>query len=380
MAQGNTGAKDRRRVIVRTSVIGIVVNALLAGFKAFVGFAANSLSITMDAVNNLSDALSSVITILGASIAGRPADKKHPLGYGRVENLTAIIISLIVLYAGISSFVEAVRTIIASFTEPVQPDYSAASLIIVGTGILVKVALGRFFSATGKRVNSDSLTASGKDALSDAIISTATLVAAIIYITAHISLEAWLAAIISIFIIKSGFELLRDTVSQLLGERPDPELAQAIKRTICDSEDVGGAYDLILNNYGPDTSVASVHIALPESYTADRIDQLTRDIQQRVYQEHGVILTGVSVYAINSPDSEAGKLRARLYEVISRHEDVLQTHGFHVDFDKKRISCDIIIDFSVKNRHAERDEIECELRDAFPDFDVALNLDTDLSD
>lgn len=206
---------SRHQVIVRTSIVGILANVLLAGFKAVVGMLSHSIAITLDAVNNLSDALSSIITIVGTKLAGKRPDKKHPMGYGRIEYLTATIIAFIVLYAGVTALKESVEAIV----HPVKPDYTAVALGIVAASVLVKVALGRFVKATGKRVRSDSLIASGTDATMDAVISASTLAAAGIYLIFGISLEAWLGAIIAAVIIKSGIDMLRETLSEILGER-----------------------------------------------------------------------------------------------------------------------------------------------------------------
>ncbi|HBE15394.1 MAG TPA: cation transporter, partial [Ruminococcaceae bacterium] len=239
---------NRQKIIVRTSIIGIVANIALAAFKAAVGLLANSISVTLDAVNNLSDALSSVITIIGAKLSVKPADKKHPLGYGRVEYLSSMIIALIILYAGISAGIESIKKIIT----PEAPDYSAVSLIIIAVAVVVKIVLGTYVSRVGKKVNSDSLAASGKDALMDSIISASVLVAAVIYLIWGISLEAYLGVVISLFIIKAGFDILRETISQILGERIDSEISQQIKAELCAYDGVNGAYDLILHSYGPD--------------------------------------------------------------------------------------------------------------------------------
>ena len=207
--QENTDGGNREKIIVRTSVIGIVANAFLAAFKAVVGIISNSIAIVLDAVNNISDALSSLITIIGTKLAAKEPDKNHPFGYGRIEYLSAMIISLIVFYAGITSFIESVKKII----HPETPEYTTTSLIIVAVAVLVKILLGRYVQSVGNRVNSDSLVNSGKDALLDSIISASTLLAAAIYLIFGISLEAWLGAIISLIIIKSGYEMLKDTIS-----------------------------------------------------------------------------------------------------------------------------------------------------------------------
>ena len=219
---------NRNKVIIRTSIIGILANVFLAAFKALVGFFTNSIAISLDAVNNLSDALSSVITIIGTKLAGRRPDKKHPFGHGRIEYLSAVTISVIVLYAGISALVESIKKIIT----PEAPDYTPVALIIVAVAVLVKIVLGTYVRRTGIKVNSDSLVASGKDALLDSVISASTLVAAGIYLIWGISLEAWLGAVISLIIIKSGIDMLREGISSIVGERVDSELTNGIKKTI----------------------------------------------------------------------------------------------------------------------------------------------------
>lgn len=220
----STAETNRDKIIIRTSIIGILANVLLASFKAVIGVLTNSIAVTLDAVNNLSDAASSVITIVGTKLAGREPDRKHPFGYGRIEYLSAMIISIIVLYAGITSFTESVKKII----HPETPDYSTISLIIIAVAVVVKIVLGRYVKGVGEKVNSDSLVNSGEDATLDSIISASTLAAAAVYLLAGIRLEAWLGAIISVVIIKSGIEMLRDTLSEILGERADADLAKAI--------------------------------------------------------------------------------------------------------------------------------------------------------
>lgn len=193
----NTRETSREKTIIRTSIIGIIANVFLAAFKAVIGLMTNSIAIVLDAVNNISDAGSSLITIIGTKLAGREPDKKHPFGYGRIEYLSAMIISVIVLYAGITSLVESVKLII----HPKTPDYNTVSLIIVAVAVVVKILLGRYVKKTGVRVNSDSLINSGEDATLDSVISASTLVAAVIFMTFNISLEAWLGAVISLVII-----------------------------------------------------------------------------------------------------------------------------------------------------------------------------------
>ena len=367
---------SREKTIIRTSVIGIIANVFLAAFKAVIGLMSNSIAILLDAVNNISDAGSSLITIVGTKLAGRDPDKKHPFGYGRIEYLSAMIISVIVLYAGITSFVESVKQII----HPETPDYNAVSLVIVAVAVAVKIVLGRYVKGVGVKVNSDSLINSGEDATLDSVISASTLVAAGIFLIFHVSLEAWLGAIISVVIIKSGIEMLRDTISQILGERNDAELARAIKQTVTGFPDVQGAYDLVLNNYGPDTWNGSIHIEVPDTYSADRLDQLIREITMKVLREHRVILTAIGVYSTNTKDEEVIRARQKVQEIVFSHEHVRQMHGFYLLKDRKTMRFDLVISFNAKDRRAVCNEAVADVQKAFPDYELQVAMDTDFAE
>ncbi len=371
----NMQLADRGKVIIRTSIIGIVVNILLAGFKFVVGIISGSIAIMLDAVNNLSDALSSVITIIGTTLAGKAPDKKHPLGYGRIEYMSAIIISIIVLYAGVTSFEESVKAII----HPETADYSAVTLIIVAVAVIVKIGLSQFFINTGKKAKSESLVASGTEARFDAVISVATLIAAFIFIFSGISLESYLAAIISLILIKSGLEMLRDTISQILGERIDAATSTAVKKTILSVDGVQGAYDLIFSDYGPDRVLASVHIEVPDTFTADKIDVITREITNKVYAEHNIAIVSVGVYSVNTKDDQAANVRGDVSQIVSSHTGVLQMHGFFVDFEKKEIRFDLVLDFLPDRKEIFESTIS-EIQSKYPDYSIYANMDVSYSD
>lgn len=368
--------EHRDAVIIRTSVIGIIANVLLAAFKAFIGLASNSIAIVMDAVNNISDAASSVITIVGTKLAGREPDKKHPFGYGRIEYLSAMIISVLVLYAGVTAFTESVKKIL----HPETPDYSVVSLVIVAVAVVVKILLGRYVKSVGEKVNSDSLVNSGEDATLDSIISAATLIAAVIYLIFYVSLEAWLGAMIAVVIIKSGIEMLRDTLSKILGERADAELAREIKKTIISHSKVSGVYDLVMHNYGPDSYNGSVHIEVPDTLSADDLDKLIRKISVDVYSKHDVILTAVGVYSVNTKDPEAIEVRERVRELVLGSQYVIQMHGFYVDRVEKTMRFDMVISFDAKDRSEVYRQVLAKVQNAFPDYMLQVTMDTDFSE
>ena len=376
MDQANGKPVSREKTIIKTSIIGIIANVFLAGFKAVIGLMTNSIAIVLDAVNNISDAGSSLITIVGTRLAGKEPDKKHPFGYGRIEYLSAMIISVIVLYAGITSFTESVKQII----HPETPDYNAVSLIIVAVAVVVKIVLGRYVKSVGERVNSDSLINSGEDATLDSIISASTLVAAGIFLIFHVSLEAWLGAIISVVIIKSGIEMLKDTISQILGERNDVELSKAIRNTVVSFPDVQGAYDLVLNNYGPDTWNGSIHIEVPDTYTANQLDLLIRNIQLEVYREHHVILTAVGVYSVNTKDEDIIEARNKVGKIVFSHPHVKQLHGFYLVKEEKTMRFDIVVSFDAADRKALYEEVVSDVQKAFPDYTLQVAMDTDFSE
>ena len=366
----------RDRIIIRTSIIGILANVFLAAFKAAVGIVTNSIAIILDAVNNLSDAGSSLITIVGTKLAARQPDKKHPFGHGRIEYLSAMVIAVIVLYAGLTSFTESVKKII----HPDKPDYTVPALIIVASGVIVKILLGRYVKNIGTKVNSDSLVNSGEDASLDAVISASTLAAAVIYLVSGISLEAWLAAVISLIIIRSGVEMLRETISRLLGERADAELGRAIKATILSFPEVRGAYDLVLNNYGPDNFNGSIHIEVPDTFTALELDELIREITLKVYKEHHVILTAIGVYSVNTGDNDAAQMREKVYAAASAHQYVLEVHGFYVNEEKKSIRFDLVISFDAPDRRAVVREVYDEVHAMYPDYALQIAQDTDFTE
>lgn len=365
----------RERTIIRTSVLGIVANAILALFKAAVGLLSNSIAITLDAVNNLSDALSSVITIVGTKLAAKPADKKHPFGYGRLEYLSAMVISVIILYAGVTSFVESIKKIF----QPALPEYSTPSLIILAAAVAVKVAMGLYVRSVGRRVNSDSLVASGQDALMDSIISATTIIAALVYIFTGLRLEAYLGVLISCMIIKAGFETMHGTISEILGERAAEGLAKDIKRTILQVEGVRGVYDLVLNNYGPDSFVASVHIEVDDDTTAVQIDKLQRRITELVYKEQHVLLAAIGVYPSNTGNSKASEIKQRVMQILSEHPEVLQMHGLYVDEEEETVRMDIIIDFDTKDRLALFEQIRKEIAARIPEYKTNVQLDLDVT-
>ena len=367
---------NREKTVIKTSIISIISNVVLAGFKAFVGLLSHSIAIISDAVNNLSDALSSIITIIGTKLAGKAPDREHPYGYGRIEYMTSLVVSAIVLYAGITALIESIKKII----HPEDVDYSMVTLIILIAGIVVKFILGIYVKKKGKEVNSDSLVASGSDAFNDAILSISVLASALIYLVFDISIEAYVGVLLSIFIIKAGFELIKESVDNMLGVRVESSLARSIKKEITKEENVEGAYDLVLNDYGPDKYMGSVHIEVPDSLTVAEVDKLSRRITKNIMKKYGVILHTIGVYSINTKDKNIVNARKDITKIVFSHKGILQMHGFYLDEEDKTISFDIIIDFKVEDREELYKHIYDEVQEKYKDYKIDITLDIDVSD
>ena len=367
---------SREKTIVRTGIIGIVANVLLASFKALVGVAVHSTAMVLDAVNNFSDVLSSLVTIIGTKIASRKPDKKHPLGHGRVEYLAQMIIAALILYAGITALWESVKKIIT----PVDPEHSAVSLALISVAIVVKIFLGLYVKKQGKKAKSDLLISSGTDALFDAILSTAVLISAIFLLIFKFNIEAYVSVIIAIFILKAGIEIIVEAVDDMLGHRVEVEYTKKVKESVLTFDEVFGAYDIVLHNYGPDRYLGSVHIEIDDRMTADKIDSLTRNITQKVYEDTGIILTAVGIYSNNSSNEHLMKMRKDITELVVDHKHILQLHGFYVDEEKKRITFDVVVDFDEQDREGLMKHIIGDVKNALPEYEVVVAMDSDISD
>lgn len=365
---------DRSQKIIRTSYIGIAANVLLAAFKAAVGIVANSVAIVMDAVNNLSDALSSIITIVGTKLSARPADLKHPFGYGRVEYFTAITIAIIVLSAGITSLIESAEKLF----NPSEPAYSTVTLIVIAAGIVVKLLLGLYVRREGRNLKSDALVASGSDALFDAVVTLATLVSAVVMLLWHVSIDGILGVLISLLIVKAGVEMLASPINELLGARISPEQVAMIKSEVMKFDGVRGVYDIILHNYGPSLLIGSLHINVYDTMSATEIHKLTREITETFYARHNIVLT-VGIYTIATGDNRRTEIQTRLTQALSLHPEIIQMHGFIYYEDEKRISIDIVPDISVKDENRFAQTLTKEIESLFPGEQVCIIIDHNYS-
>lgn len=363
---------DRNKKIIRTSILGILTNIVLVAFKATIGLFVNSIAIILDAVNNLTDVISSVVTIIGTKLANKAPDREHPYGHGRIEYFTSVIIAIIILLAGIMAIKESCEKIIS----PADTKYSIITLVIIGVTVFVKFFLGTYVKKVGKNVNSQSLVASGKDALWDSVVSFSTLIAGIINYIWNFNLEGYVGVIISLLIIKSAIGMLKESANSMLGERADSELSAKIKERVLQFDNVQGVYDLNLHNYGPSRTVASFHIQVRNDMNAGEIHILTRNIAYKIYEEFGIAVT-IGIYAAND-EGEFGQIKAELENIVKDYKEILQIHGFYVD--NENVFFDLIIDFDADDKNKIQQEIASKMKEKFPEYNYNIILDPDITD
>jgi len=369
---------NREKTIIKTSIIGIIANVILVGFKATIGFISGSISIINDAINNLTDALSSTITIIGTKLSNKKPDRKHPFGHGRIEYITSTLIASLILFAGGTAIYESIIALINFFTTGVKPDYSPVALIIIGVATLVKVFIGIFFKIQGKKVDSEALKASGTDALGDSILSGATLVGAIFAYTLGWYVEGYLGIIIGLFIIKSGIEIMKDAISSIIGERYDSEETKKIIDDINEVEGVKGTFDLILNSYGHNRNIGSAHVLVDSKLTAIDIQAIERKIFTMMIDKHNTIMT-VGIYADNEECKESSEIKEYLNELIRENNNILQMHGFYMDLETKICNFDLVISFDEAHPEELINSINDKLKNKFPNINFYIALDRDFA-
>lgn len=366
---------NREKTIIKTGILGIIINMILAIFKAIIGLISGSIAITLDAVNNLSDTLSSIITIIGSKLASKKPDKEHPFGHGRIEYFATMIIAIIILFAGLTSLKESVIKTI----HPKPATYTISTIVIIAVAIIVKYIWGKYVKKTGETINSDTLIATGIDSLYDSILTFSTLVAAVISILFHLNLEGVFGIIISIFIMKSSIELLKSPIDDIIGKRFDSTLTNKIKNKINSFDNVFGTYDLHLNSYGTNKIIGSCHIEVPDNMTAEDIHKISNEITYKIYEDFGIVLT-IGIYANNTNNKESKEIKKELTNLVSNYKNILEFHGFYIDKKNKTIYFDLIISFDEKDPIKLKNKIVKDMKNKFPKYKYIVVIDADITD
>lgn len=366
-------ANERRKKIIGVSIIGIVVNLLLGVLKAVLGLLSGSIALISDALNNITDSSSSLITIVGTKLAAKAPDKQHPFGHGRTEYLTSLLIGGIVFLTGFQSLISSVKAVFNK--EDINTDITTV-IIIIAT-IAAKVLLGTFTENSGKKLNSTALIASGADAKNDAVVSVVTLISSILYMFAKISVDGIAGVIISVFILKTAYEVLSDTIKKLLGERVDGEIVRGIKDIVRNTEGVINCFDLILNDYGPDFYTGSINVEIEDDRSIGEMYPILHEAQTKIYNKYNVFLV-FGFYSVDVDDERYIKIKSLLKNYKENERHIINYHGIVIDEKDKTIYCDITRDFDITSETVI-ENVNRILKEEFPEYNIHVNIDTEFS-
>lgn len=363
----------REHEIVKASVIGIAGNMLLVAFKMVIGFFSHSIAIILDGVNNATDALSSIVTIVGTKVAGRPPDAKHPFGYGRIEYLTSVVIAVIILVAGALSLRESILKII----HPATPSYSTITITIIVVAILGKVVLGIVFKRYGDKTSCEALIASGVDSNYDAVLSAGTLVVAFAQNLWNVNIDGAVGVVISLVVCKAGIEVLHDALAPIIGTPEDREHVANIKRYIRTFPNVCDVHNVVMDNFGPNKIIGSVYIDVPDDLTARQVGELTRSIAKGLQDKFNVELT-VGIRTDNTTP-EFAPMQKALEELAKKDASILNVHAFYVDPDTKTCYFDMVVKLKADGKKA-KDDLVAAMQKRYPDFSFDVQAETDYAE
>lgn len=365
---------NRDKIIIKTSFIGIIFNIILVIFKMIVGLIVGSIAIILDGVNNLTDTISSISTIIGTKIAAKSPDYNHPYGHGRVEYFTSIFISFLIILLGLVSIKESVIKII----NPTSTNYTFIALLVIAVASLSKLIYGKYVKKIGKSINSGSLIAVSLDAFMDALLTLSTLIAGILNMLFKINIEGYLGIIISIVIIRSGVSIFKEAMDIIIGKRFDKKYTDKIKKFINSYSEVINVCDLSLHNYGPNKTVGNVHVVIMDNVKASDIHALERKISVDIYNRFDIFMT-IGIYAYNS-DDKSKKINEYLKNIIKEYSSIKQIHGFYVDYKNSTIYFDLIIDFDCSNKVDVKNIIIDKMKLKYPKYEFSVIIDDDISD
>ncbi len=362
----------REKTVVRTSVVGILVNLILASAKVVAGLAASSISVVSEGVNNAADVASSVLTVVGTKLARKHPTKSHPFGFGRVEYITSLVIAVLILLAGAEFLVESVKRVF----RPAEMDVSYLTLAIVVVSAAVKFALGVYTLRKGKAVGSGTLEAVGVDSRNDAFISIVTVVSALVFLLTGVSIDAYAGVVMSVVILRAGLGILLDTLGSILGRAADKELADMLYREIRATPGVLNAADMMLHNYGPDRYTGSVNIEMDHEKTVGELYTAIHRLQLDIMHRHGVTMV-FGIYAVAMDHAEHKKLYPLVGKFVREHEHVKSFHAIYIPEDERKIYCDLVVDYELKSWDALRKEFSELIKREYPDYALELVIETE---
>ncbi len=342
--QNTTAPKVRASYGTSAGVLGILSNALLFGFKLFAGIISGSIAIIADAINNLSDFMTSIITLIGFKLSERPADKEHPYGHARIEYVTALIVAFVILMIGI----ETGRASIDKITSGSDTDFTLITIIILAVSILIKFALSYLFSGLSKSIDSEALRAMSTDSRNDVVSTLVVLISAIIGMTAGITIDGYLGIAVSAFVLYSAINLIKETINPLLGMPPDREFVKRIEDKLKSYDGILDIHDLVVHNYGPTKTFATVHIEVDASVNVMTSHDLSDNIERDFYKEMGILLVcHLDPVMLNDP--ETNKLKCDLSECLRSIDEKLSLHDFRIvrGYTHTNVIFDVVMPFDA---------------------------------
>ena len=343
------------------SAVGICANVLLSAIKIIIGLVSGVLSITADGFNNLADAGSSVVTLIGFKLATKPADRDHPFGHGRMEYISAFIVSFLILLVGFELLKDSVGILVAG---EASPTFSTTAIIILVVSILIKLWLFFFNRKIGKIIDSSALVATAKDSLNDCIATAAILISAIVtrFVSVPFNLDAVMALLVSLFIMWAGFCSARDTLNEILGGPPEPQLIKDINDTILSFDEFHGIHDLIVHNYGPGRQFASVHVEVPHDADIVACHEKIDICEKLVCEKLGVNLV-IHMDPIDTDDKAVASAKEKMVNILKNVDKKLTLHDFRMTpagDTRTNLIFDVVIPADLKLSENELNDIICQ--------------------
>ena len=364
--------ETREGIIAATSGLGIAVNLFIAAAKVIVGLLASSIAIISEGVNNASDALTSVLTLVGTKLAGRHPDENHPFGYGRIEYLTSLIISVLILVTAVEMLTSSVRLVF----RPAPLDISYLSLIIVAVSAVIKFFLGVYTIRMGKKAGSGALEAVGIDCRNDSFISVITILSALVFLLFRVSVDAYVGIFTSLLILRAGIGILKDTVSDLLGRPGEKELAANLYKEIRETEGILNAADMILHNYGPDAYSGSVNVEMDHEKTVGEVYETLHALQLRIMHKYHVTMV-FGIYAVDNDHAGVRELRAAIAQFVRTQEHVRSFHAVYLDPVSNALYCDLIVDYKLRDWDTLESDFRAYMQQICPEKELVLTVETE---
>ena len=349
-SENTENPKIRQKYGTLSSIVGIICNVLLFLIKYAMGTLSHSISIVSDAFNNLSDCAGCLVTLLGYKMASKPADKNHPFGHGRMEYLTSLIIAALIIFVGIELLKNSVEKII----NPVEIRFSFAVLFSLVFSIAVKLWMAVFNAELGKKINSSVLTATAKDSKSDVIATSATLIALICSLFTALPVDGVMGLLVSVFILKSGYDIVKDTVDELLGKPADPEIINNIKEYVLKNDKIIGNHDLIIHSYGPGNIIGSCHVEVKSNESFTEVHDIVDSIEREIHNNLNILMT-IHMDPIEVNDMLTNKCKKLVNNIIHSIDSSLDLHDFRIVSGESHTNLifDLVVPFECKYSNEE---------------------------